>query len=153
MDYLSSPIDRCNFGFRLVVLGRRWRQAIDKEIQAVGLTDATWRPLLHLYRLGDGIRQKDLASSIGIEGPTIVRLLDSLVDRGLLERVEVPEDRRAKSLRLTEDGRQLVLGIQKVITTLEDQIVSGLSDLEFAQCGGFIGRIESALDECLRQRK
>ena len=153
MDFLTTTIDRSNFGFRLVVLGRRWRQAIDQEIQAVGLTDATWRPLLHLYHLGDGLRQKDLAASIGIEGPTLVRLLDSLASRALVERSEDPEDRRAKRLRLTEEGRQLVLRIQKIITTLEDQLLSGLSDDELAQCGGVIGRMEAALDGLFRQRE
>ena len=50
-------------------------QAVDAELQAFGLTDATWRPLAYVGRLGGGVRQKELAIALAIEGPSLVRLL------------------------------------------------------------------------------
>ena len=70
MDIPDFRIDSSTLLFRLTCLTRRWRQVLDAEFQFSGLTDATWRPLLHLYLRGDGIRQKDLAASVGIEGPS-----------------------------------------------------------------------------------
>src|SRR5512142_3293142 len=94
----NVKIDRSNLLYRLALLTRRWRSLLDSEFQAAGLTDATWRPLLHLHILGDGVRQKDLAASVGIEGPSIVRLLDTLIMKGLIQRSEDVTDRRAKLL-------------------------------------------------------
>jgi DNA-binding MarR family transcriptional regulator len=37
------------------------------------------------------------------------QLVDKLVQSGLVHREEDPQDRRAKSLRLTEKGRELIL--------------------------------------------
>ena len=91
----NSTIDRSTLLYDLGLLTRRWRQVLDAEFQSAGLTDATWRPLLHLHLLGDGVRQKDLAASIGIEGPSLVRLIDTLVMKGLIQRSEDGTDRRA----------------------------------------------------------
>ena len=39
-----------DFGFNVARLSRRLRQAVDAELQAFGLTDATWRPLAYVGR-------------------------------------------------------------------------------------------------------
>src|SRR5512147_3215499 len=108
MDIYKTKVNRGNLLFRLAYLTRRWRKVLDAEFQSSGLTDATWRPLLHLHILGKNIRQKDLASSLGIEGPSLVRLIDTLVTKGFIERTEDVKDRRAKLLRLTPEGLKLV---------------------------------------------
>jgi MarR family transcriptional regulator for hemolysin len=48
------------------------------------MTEATWRPLVYVARLGAGVRQKELAIALGIEGPSLVRLLDGLERRRLI---------------------------------------------------------------------
>jgi len=82
------PTKHIDFGFRVARVARRLRQAVDAELRAYGLTEATWRPLAYVGRLGDGVRQKELATALAIEGPSLVRLLDSLERRGLIERRE-----------------------------------------------------------------
>src|SRR5258708_29346283 len=89
------------FGFRLARITRRLRQAVDGELHAFGLTEATWRPLAYLGRLGEGIRQKELAQALGIEGPSLVRLLDGLERRGLIERRENEGHRRPPGILFT----------------------------------------------------
>ncbi|HLO24846.1 MAG TPA: MarR family transcriptional regulator [Geobacteraceae bacterium] len=144
-------IDRSNLLYRLALLTRRWRSLLDSEFQAAGLTDATWRPLLHLHILGDGIRQKDLAASVGIEGPSIVRLLDTLIMKGLIQRSEDVTDRRAKLLCLTPEGRLIVTRIQEIMTALENKMLGSFDDNEISQMAQFIQRLESNLNN-LRKR-
>ena len=93
-----------DFGRRLFRLGQNWRRQLDQQMRQFGLTDATWRPLLYLGRLGDGMRQTDLAAALDIEGPSLVRLLDALERQGLVERCGEPDDRRVKTLRMTPAG-------------------------------------------------
>lgn len=153
MNMSEQSIDRGNLMYRLGLLTRRWRQVLDAEFQSAGLTDATWRPLLHLDFLGDGTRQKDLAAAVGIEGPSLVRLLDTLVAKGLLERSEDASDRRAKLLSLTPEGRVAVARIRETVTALEDELLSPFSDGEIARVAGFIGRLESTVGDARRRRK
>lgn len=151
MSKSKVKIDRSNFLYRLALLTRRWRSLLDSEFQAAGLTDATWRPLLHLHILGDGIRQKDLAASVGIEGPSIVRLLDTLIMKGLIQRSEDVTDRRAKLLCLTPEGRLIVTRIQEIMTALENKMLGSFNDNEISQMAQFIQRLESNLNN-LRKR-
>ncbi|WP_225772543.1 MarR family transcriptional regulator [Inquilinus sp. Marseille-Q2685] len=98
--------------------------------------------LLHIFRLGEGIRQRDLAESLGIEGASLVRLLDSLESQGLVERREDEADRRAKAIYLTEDGRTLVEGIQGVAAEIRERLLAGIPDEDMMLCLGLLGRIE-----------
>jgi DNA-binding MarR family transcriptional regulator len=83
---------------KLGQVARRWRALIDTRLKVFGLTDATWRPLLHLSKLPAPPRQTDLADSLGIEGPSLVRLLDTLERDGYIVRC-ADSDRRTKTIR------------------------------------------------------
>lgn len=149
---ISAPhINRNNLLYHLGLLTRRWRQLLDREFQAAGLTDATWRPLLHLHLLGDGVRQKDLAASVGIEGPSLVRLIDTLVSKGLIQRAEDSTDRRAKLLCLTGEGQLVVARIREIVTPLENQILSSFSDADISRFGQFVMTLASSVNE-VRER-
>lgn len=151
---MSDPeieIDSSNLLFRLSRLTRRWRQVLDLEMQSAGLTDATWRPLLHLFLLGDGIRQKDLAASVGIEGPSVVRLLDTLIAKGLVRRWEDAADRRAKLLCLTPEGLLVVARIQETVTALESEVLSPFGAGELERMADFVRRLEKSVHG-VRQR-
>ena len=153
MHPLSTTIDRSTLLYHLGIMTRRWRQALDSEFQAVGLTDATWRPLLHLHILGDGVRQKDLAASVGIEGPSLVRLIDTLVNKGLIRRAEDGSDRRAKQLCLTPEGQLIVVRIREIVTTLENELLSPFSDSDIAGFGRFILTLESTINDVRSRMK
>src|SRR5882724_12042463 len=121
-----------DFGFNVARLARRLRQAVDAELQVFGLTEATWRPLAYVGRLGDGVRQKELAAALGIEGPSLVRLLDNLERRGLIERREHETDRRARGLHLTAAGRELAIRVAKIGSELQRRALAEVpvADLE-----------------------
>jgi MarR family transcriptional regulator, transcriptional regulator for hemolysin len=150
MTISRTEIDRNNLLFRLGHLARRWRQVLDQEVQSAGLTDATWRPLLHLHLLGEGTRQKDLAASLGIEGPSLVRLLDTLNAKGMLLRGEDPTDRRAKLLSLTPEGLAVVGRIRKTVQALELELMEPFNDDEISCVANFILKLERTIE--LRRR-
>jgi MarR family transcriptional regulator for hemolysin len=153
MSALKNKIDCSNILFRLARLTRRWRQVLDMEVQSSGLTDATWRPLVHLHLLGDGIRQKDLAASVGIEGPSVVRLLDTLIAKGLIQRAEDAADRRAKLLRLTPEGLRVIARIQETVLALESEVLNPFSASEIAKMADFVLRLESSVNRVRRRGK
>lgn len=142
----SYPIED-DFGFRASLIVRRLRQAVDSELRAYGLTEATWRPLAYVGRLGDGVRQKELASALGIEGPSLVRLLDTLERRGLVERREDGTDRRARGIHLTKAGRDLQRRLARASTAVQRRLLAGASPADLEACERVFAAIEHALDE------
>ena len=138
-----------DFGFRVARIARRLRQTIDAELRAFGLTEATWRPLAYVGRLGDGVRQKELATALAIEGPSLVRLLDSLERRGLIERREEESDRRARGIYLTRSGRHLAARVSTVGTEIQARLLASVPPAELETCQRVLDSIERALDEQL----
>lgn len=138
-----------DFGFQVARIARRLRQAVDAELRALGLTEATWRPLVYVRRLGDGVRQKELALALSVEGPTLVRLLDNLERRGLIERREDTNDRRARGIHLTRAGRDLAKRAAKVGGDIQGRLLAAVPADELAACQRVLGGIERALEERL----
>jgi len=91
---------------QLVESSRLLRNYIDHRAKARGTTRAQWIVLFRL-REQEGLSQVDLADVLELQPISLVRLLDRLVEHGLLERRSDPRDRRANRLFLTASGRQL----------------------------------------------
>jgi MarR family transcriptional regulator, transcriptional regulator for hemolysin len=92
---------------QLVESSRLLRNYIDHRAKTRGTTRAQWIVLFRL-RQQEGLSQVDLADVLELQPISLVRLLDRLVEHGLLERQPDPRDRRANRLFLTQSGRQLV---------------------------------------------
>lgn len=92
---------------QLVETSRLLRNYIDHRAKRCGTTRAQWIVLFRL-RQQEGLSQVDLADVLELQPISLVRLLDRLVEHGLLERRHDPKDRRANRLYLTASGRQLV---------------------------------------------
>src|SRR3954470_15817845 len=92
---------------QLVESSRLLRNYIDNRSKARGTTRAQWIVLFRL-RQQEGLSQVDLAEVLELQPISLVRLLDRLVEHGLLERRPDPKDRRANRLFLTATGRRLV---------------------------------------------
>lgn len=143
---------RFRFGLQFSLLARQWRQAIEKRLEEAGLTDATWKPLVHLAAAGDGITQKDLASLVGVDGSTLVRLLDILSDKGMVERRTDKADRRAKQLFLTSAGRTAVAEIRAQLDGAEAELLKGIDDQEIATVLNVLTRIAARLEQLEQER-
>jgi DNA-binding MarR family transcriptional regulator len=110
---------------QLVESSRLLRNYIDYRAKVRGSTRAQWIVLFRL-RQQEGLSQVDLADVLELQPISLVRLLDRLVEHGLLERRHDPKDRRANRLFLTASGRQLVDDLD----SLRDDIATGvLQDL------------------------
>ena len=91
---------------QLVESSRLLRNYIDHRAKTRGTTRAQWIVLFRL-REQEGLSQVDLAEVLELQPISLVRLLDRLVEHGLVERRSDPRDRRANRLFLTASGRQL----------------------------------------------
>jgi MarR family transcriptional regulator for hemolysin len=143
-----SPDPSIDFGGTLYRVVRAWRREVDQNVCIFGLTEATWRPSFHLGRLGDGVRQIDLARTLGVEAPPLVRLLDVLERNGLIARTEDANDRRSRLLHMTREGLSLYRSVVQVYRRVSASLLRDVGEDELSLCHSVIERIERAMVAC-----
>ena len=126
--------DQHRFGMQLAQMSRGWRAELDRRLAGLGLSQARWLVLLHLARFDEAPTQRELAQSVGVEGPTLARLLDSLEAQGLVQRHSVVEDRRAKKIVLSDSARPLIERIEAIATALRQELFVGIDEEEARIC-------------------
>lgn len=135
------------FGMQLAQMSRGWRAELDRRLAGLGLSQARWLVLLHLARFDDAPTQRELAQSVGVEGPTLARLLDSLENQGLVQRQAVLEDRRAKKIVLCAPARPLIEQIETIANQLRHELFVGVDEADLKVCMRVHGHILANLEK------
>ncbi len=139
-------------GLLISRLARAWRREADQALADHGLSQATALPLMVLLRRGKCVRQGVLADEIGIEGPSLVRLIDLLQAEGLVERREDPTDRRAKTLHLTPTGEAKAEEINRVLRRVRTDLLKDIAPGDLAVTFEALQSIERRANRISRQR-
>ncbi len=108
-------------------MARAYRASADQLLAELGVSQATAWPLVVIQRLGEGVRQKDIAEELGIEAPSLVRLLDQLEASGLAARKLDPDDGRSKTVHLTDAGRRIASDIDTRLLSFRREVFSDVS--------------------------
>lgn len=123
----TDPPQQQRLSTKIGVVARQWRRAVDQRLQPFDLTQATWLPLVQLARAPGPMRQKELAAALSLDNSAVVRVLQNLEASGFIERLEDADDRRAKALAITAQGRQLVRRVHTVSAELERELLDGMA--------------------------
>lgn len=146
-----EPIKAANFPCWLMrIISTVVRAEVDRRMEPLGLTQAQWIPVL---RLGSGEAQTaaDLARSTLQTPGAMTRLVDRLVDKGIIERERSSDDRRVVHLRLTAEGMQAAAQVPDIVKSVNHAALSPLSPEELAQFQGYLRRIYQALPQTMGQ--
>ena len=82
---------------------------------------------LSLITHNPGITSRQLCSTLGIQAPNIVAMVNGFEKRGLIERHAHPRDGRAFGLMLTAEGEALMLQAEKTASSLEARVATKLT--------------------------
>lgn len=89
----------------------------------------------------DCTNQQELAHRLQVTKGNLVGLIDRLTERGWVERVQVPGDRRVNKVRITEGGKELFhKAFPEQLGTVE-AMMSGLDEAELDSLTGFLKRL------------
>ena len=116
-----------------VAMGRAlWRELVIGFAGQLGELRLGFTQLAALYVLADGstLTVGELAESIGRSPSATSRLVDGLVRRRLVERHQEPEDRRQRTLRLTQRGHAVLRVVDRARA---DQFLSAVRPLPTAE--------------------
>ena len=129
----------------LLPLARMWRQAADRALSGMGLSASGGWAIIQVGRMGDDIRQTDLAARLDVSPASLVRVLDQLVSAGLVDRQRDPVDARVSRVRLTERGRTLGERIETVFEALRREALAGVSDIDLATALRVAEQVEAGI--------
>lgn len=114
-----------SLGFLLGDVSRLIRMRFDARAEQLGLTRAQWRVLAQLRRR-EGINQSALAELLEIEPITLVRHIDRLVAKDLVERRPDPKDRRAWKLYLKEEVQPVLDQLRQLSEQTRNDALKGI---------------------------
>lgn len=97
-----------------------------QETEASGLTPVQFAAL-HAVAQRAGIDQRTLARTIGLDTSTTAGVLERLEARGLIARTTSREDRRARVLAPTDEGRRALADVLPAMLRAQAQILAPLS--------------------------
>jgi len=114
------------FVAELFQVARRWRARLDERLKPEGHSKSSWAVLFWLSRKPEGMTQGELADEVGIETSTLTRQLDALEAQGLVVRLSVPGDRRAKLVRLTGEAWPQLEVIGQITRAVREELLDDI---------------------------
>jgi len=129
---------------KIMRVARAHRTLAASLLSQVGLHPGQEALLMELWD-HDGRTQADLAVSLGVEPPTVTKMLQRMEHAELVDRRPDATDRRAIRVYLTPKGRRLKGKVDKLWPELEVRTVGGLSDRQRATLRSLLNALESNL--------
>lgn len=117
-----------------------------RVLEDSGLSMTQCKVLLELGGLGQTAETwqvSDLAEVFGVSVPSMSRAVDGLVKSGLATRVEDPEDRRVRRVRITAAGKDLV---ETLVAVRQSGIESFAATLNATQRRRLDAAVDSLMD-------
>jgi MarR family transcriptional regulator, transcriptional regulator for hemolysin len=103
---------------------RSWRQAVDRRLKYLGVSQASWMTIAIAAKADSPLSQSELADRLGVEGATMVAMVDRLVKAGLVVRQASATDRRVKRVVLTAAGMAVYEKVKTEADTLRKQLLA-----------------------------
>lgn len=145
------------FARALILVGRKWPRRFSEQMEGAGHTYARWRTLFWISQAGDGISQRRLADMLGVEEPTLVRLLDALQKQKMIERRPHPTDRRVNLIYMTPEAEPVLSAGNALAEEIRDEMLDGIPSEDLAAALRVLTtvgrRIEGWQAEAALQRK
>lgn len=134
---------------RMILVGDRLKRRRDIISQKIGISTQQWLILLHIARdpnipffINDehkkDLMPNEIASTLGTSRPNVTVLINGLLDKGLVNEEQDPDDKRRKRLTLTASGLELLEGLQAKREKLNSDLFAGFSREEMEKMIDFI---------------
>lgn len=106
------------------------------------LTNTQYKILMLLYRNpGRPIRQIDIEDHFAMTNPSVTGIIQNLEKKGLVKRIQNPDDKRSKLLTLTEQAVSMEKELHALGESLEKQVTEKLTEDENRQLIALLKKI------------
>lgn len=103
-----------------------------------------------LWNQGD-LSQQQLADAMQKDKNSITKLIDAIERKGLVVRLQNPNDRRSNTIVLTEMGQNMKLEAKKVGISLLDKMLEGIAEEDIQHFLDTMRRITQNMDNASKR--
>jgi MarR family transcriptional regulator for hemolysin len=125
---------------------RAWRQAVDRRLKYLGVSQASWMTIAIAAKADSPLSQSELADRLGVEGATMVAMVDRLVKAGLVVRQASATDRRVKRVVLTPAGFAIYEKVKTEADTLRKQLLAKMDGKKLLVAAELLESLRGIID-------
>ncbi len=133
-------------GRLVAITGKVVRERFNESLASVDSSLNTY-VILRTIQYHPGMSQRQLATALGIEGPTVTHHLDRLAADGFILRVRDPGDRRAYQVELTVDGKAHLERVESYAAEMDESFRALFTSEEIAILYKLLTRIRDHFSE------
>jgi DNA-binding MarR family transcriptional regulator len=124
-------------------------RAMQETLDAFDVSHGEWKVLANLRRAGPPYRGKPgkLAKRLDLSSGAMTNRLDNMEERGLLRRLDDPDDRRGVIVELTDEGKRLWDDTVAAQAEKESIVSSALGDREKRELNELLRRLMQAFED------
>jgi MarR family transcriptional regulator for hemolysin len=149
MSLLPDPTPQERFSTALHATARSWRIGLDARLKDLGVGQSGWLTIAILAKSKTELSQRALADQLGVEGPSVVSMLDRLEAAGLVLRAPCPTDRRVKLVHLTDAGRALFAKVRKQADAFRSSVLGEVPPDQLAAATALLETLRTRIEELL----
>ncbi len=134
------------FSAALHSTSRAWRQALDRRLKYLGVSQASWMTIAVAAKARQPLSQSELAESLGVEGATMVAMVDRLVKAGFVIREPSTTDRRVKRILLTQAGNLLYDKVRAEAATFRQELLANVDPKKLLAATELLEGLEGTIE-------
>ena len=143
---MSSIEER--FSAALHGTARAWRQAIDRRLKHLGISQSSWMAIALTAKEKEPPSQTRLAARVGVEDPTMVATIDRLVKAGYMLRTPSETDRRVKLLSLTDEGWRIYATVKTEAEVVRQEMLGNADPDTLRIVTEFLESMQTDIESC-----
>jgi MarR family transcriptional regulator for hemolysin len=128
---------------------RTWRLAIDKRLKHLGIGQSGWMTIAMVAKADQPMSQRALADLVGVEGPSMVAMLDRLERDGFVTRAPSSLDRRVKLVHLTQAGRTVYDEVCKEAQAIRAGLLADVDPAALAAATSLLETLRARIEDSL----
>lgn len=133
-----------HIGFWMRLVSNSVSQAFAAKLEQTGVTVAEWVVMREMYGEARITTPSQVAELTHLTRGAVSKLLERLLQKGLITRTESKEDRRYQDIQLTAAGRKLVPQLAALADQNDEEFFSSISASERTQLVKILKKLAEA---------
>jgi len=125
---------------------RAWRQALDRRLKYLGMSQASWMTIAVAAKASSPLSQSELADRLAVEGATMVAMVDRLMKAGWVVREPSASDRRVKRVVLTQAGNLLYGKVRAEAAAFRKELLAHIDPKKLLVATELLEALQGILD-------
>ena len=139
-DVLRTAHMEDYFGYLVQRVHAKVGAAFQRALGDEDITPARFTAL-SIVAANPGVRQVDIARALSIARPAALKVVNQLLDLGLVDCHPIPSDKRIGAFAITKVGRNKLRSYERKVHALEKRVCKNLSTSEQAQVDALLRKL------------